>query len=515
MKMFPSNLRNEQGAVPWMTLIVLAAIAGGGFFGWKAYQKRKSSIATIEYRTTPITKGDITQQVTANGSLNPVRTVEVGSQISGTLLDVRVDFNSKVKAGELVAAIDPATYERALVQAQAELANATAGHELAQVNFNRAKDMLAANLISKSEYDQIKANHSQADAMVKTRQANVERAKVDLDRTRIYAPIDGMVISRRVEIGQTVAASLNSPTLFVIANDLAKMQIEAAVSEADVGIVTEGLPVNFSVDAFPGRKFDGTVRQVRFAPTTNQNVVTYTTLVDVDNRELKLRPGMTANANFITAQKKEVLRIPSAALRFRPPTNAIVRMEAKAASPAAGAPPTEEKKVEIATSGPFAGLPVPPWQAGGERRRATEEERTAYENSLTPEQREKYQTVMAEMRARFAQMQQGGGGEGGGGRGGRGGGGGGDRPRRSEPEGPRTQSIYVVDKSDPESSPTQTVLKQITIKLGISDGTNTEVIEGLKEGDLVAYGLVTQAATTPTTTPNPFGGPFGGGGRGR
>jgi len=509
-----STASAKRSGFPWSTLIFIAILVAGGFYGWRWFSSRKTASSTIEYRTVTISKGDVTQQVTANGSLNPVRSIEVGSQISGTLLDVRVDFNSKVKAGELIAQIDPATYERALVQAQAELANAAAGLELAQVNFARSKDLLAANLISKSEFDQAKATHSQAEAVVKTRQANVERAKVDLDRTSIFAPIDGMVISRRVEIGQTVAASLNSPTLFVIAKDLAKMQIEAAVSEADVGIVTEGLPVNFTVDAFPGRKFDGVVRQVRFAPTTNQNVVTYTTLVDVDNRELKLRPGMTANANFITAQKKGVLRIPSAALRFRPPTNAVVRAEAKPATAPSGAA-KEEKKVELATSGPFAGLPIPPWQAGGERRRPTEAERADYEASLTSEQREKYQQVMAEMRARFAQMSQGGGGGGeGGGRGPGGGGGGGDRPRRSEPEGPRTQTVYLVDKSDPATSPSVTVLKQITIKVGISDGSNTEVIEGLKDGDVVAQGTVSQASASATpTTPNPFGGPFGGGRR--
>ena len=498
----------RRGSFPWTTLIVLCALGAGGWFGWRWYTSKAAKAAALEYRTVTIGKGDITQQVTANGALNPVRAVEVGSQISGTLLDVRVDFNSRVKSGQLIAQIDPATYERALVQAQAELANAAAGLELSQVNFNRAKDLFAANLISKSEFDTAKANNSQAEAVVKTRQANVERAKVDLDRTTIYAPIDGMVISRKVEVGQTVAASLNSPTLFIIANDLAKMQIEAAVSEADVGTVVEGLPVNFSVDAFPGRKFNGQVRQVRFAPTTNQNVVTYTTLVDVDNKDLKLRPGMTANTTFITAEKKGVIRIPNSALRFRAPTNAVVLADPKAKAAAASAG-GDGKKVELATSGPFAGLPIPPWQAGGERRRPTDDERAAYEASLTPEQKEKYQQVVAEMRARFAQMSQGGGQGGPGGGGGMGGGG--DRPRRSEPEGPRTQTVYLIEKTTSPTGATVSALKPVSVRLGISDGTNTEVLEGLKEGDVVASGTVSQGPTTAATpTASPFGGPFGG-----
>jgi len=479
-------------------LVVLAAIAGGGYW---YYTQRNNKSAAIEYRSATASRGDVVQAVTANGGITPVRNVEVGSQISGTLTDVKVDFNSKVKAGEVVAQIDPATYERALVQAEAELANANAALELSQLNYNRAKDLFAGQLISRSEYDEAKANHSQSEANVKMRQANVDRAKVDLSRTTIYAPIDGIVITRKIEIGQTVAASLNSPTLFVIANDLAKMRIEAAVSEADVGGVTEGQVVNFTVDAFPTRQFKGTVQQVRFAPNTNQNVVTYTTIVDVENADLKLRPGMTANANIIIGERKGVLRVPNAALRFKPPTGAVV------AAPT-NAPTTENSKVEIATSGPFAGLPVPPWQGKGERRRPSDAERAAYEASLTPEQKTKYQEVMAEMRARFARSERGPGGPGG-----SGGFGGEERPRRSEPEGPRSQTIYLVEKETSSGGNEKSVLKPVMVKLGISDGTNTEVTEGLKEGDVVAIGTITQAAVAQPPSGNPFGGPFGGGPR--
>ena len=484
----------------WGKWILLLLLAGAGYGGWRWYSQKDKQDA-VEYKTTPVAAGDIVQAVTANGALTPVRNVEVGSQISGTLLDVKVDFNDKVKTGDILAQIDPATYERALVQSEAELANSAAAAELTQLNFARAKELFGGKLISKSEFDEARANLSQAEANVKMRQANVERAKVDLSRTTIYAPIDGMILTRKIEVGQTVAASLNSPTLFIIANDLAKMRIEAAVSEADVGNVTEGQTVNFTVDAFPARKFQGKVKQVRFAANTNQNVVSYTTIVEVDNSDLKLRPGMTANANIIIAEKKGVLRIPNAALRFRPPTGAVI-------VGATNAPTSDKPAVEIATSGPFAGLPVPPWQGKGERRRPSDEERTAYEASLTPEQKEKYQQIMTEMRARFAQ----GGGPGGGGGGEGSGGGERQRQRRSEPEGPRTQTIYLLEKETSATGPETSALKPVTVKLGVSDGVTTEVIEGLKEADVVVVGTVSAVATAAAPV-SPFGSPFGGPGR--
>jgi HlyD family secretion protein len=478
----------------WGIWVLLLLAVGAGLAGWRWYSQREKTSA-VEYRTTTVGRGDIVQAVTANGALTPVRNVEVGSQISGTLLDVKVDFNDRVKAGQVLAQIDPATYERALGQADAELANAAAALELAQLNFNRNKELFAAKLISKLESDESRASLSQAEANVKMRQANVERAKVDLSRTTIYAPIDGIVINRRIEIGQTVAASLNTPTLFVIANDLAKMRIEAAVSEADVGGVADGQTVNFTVDAFPSRQFRGVVSQVRFAANTNQNIVTYTTIVEVDNADLKLRPGMTANASIIIAQRKGTLRIPNAALRFRPPADAIIEG-------ATNAPVAQKAKVEIATSGPFAGLPVPPWQASGVRRRPSDEERTAYEATLTDEQKEKYQQIMAEMRARFAQASGGGGSEGSGS--------GEPRPRRREQEGPRSQTVYLLEKPKTSPGTGKVILKPVTVKLGISDGTNTEVTEGLNEGDVVVTGTVSTAAAAP---PAPFGSPFGGPGR--
>lgn len=489
--------------IKWLVILLLAGGAGyAGYSYWKKPEK-----APVEFQTAAISRGDIVQSVTANGSLTPIRMVEVGSQISGMITDIKVDFNSRVKAGEIVAQIDPASYQRALGEAEAQLVNAQATEELAVLEYDRAKELLAANLISKSDFDTRRVNLSQAKATVKTREANVERARVDLERTTIAAPMDGVVISRKVEIGQTVAATMNTPTLFQIANDLAKMRIEAAVSEADVGGVEDGQDVQFTVDAFPGRQFNGQIIQVRYAPTTNQGVITYTTVVGVDNRDLKLRPGMTANARIITAERKGVPRIPNAALRFRPPANAMILGDTNA--PAGGSSTTT--KVELIESGPFAGLPVMPWTSGGERRRPSDEERAAYAASLTPEQKEKYDRITAEMRARFAQGGGGGGGGGGGfgGGGGAGGPGGGER-RRPEATGPRSVTVHLVEKEQGEGGG-RTMLKPVTIKIGISDATHTEVLEGLKEGDVVATGTVVAAAATASAVPNPLGSPFGGG----
>jgi HlyD family secretion protein len=453
-------------------------------------------------KTSPVTRGDVTQIVTANGSLTPVQLVEVGSQISGVITEIKADFNSRVKAGDIVAQIDPATYERALGEAEAELMSAEAGQEMAELNFDRGKQLYASLLISKSDSDQLRVNLSQAKAQVKTREASVERAKVDLSRTTIRAPIDGVVITRKVEAGQTVAAAMNTPTLFTIANDLHNMRIEAAVSEADIGGVEEGQTVQFTVDAFPGRSFEGKVTQVRFAASTNQNVVTYTSIVDVENKDLKLRPGMTASARFITAERKNVLKLPLAAARFRPPAGVTVIGETNApsANAASGA--------ALIESGPFAGLPVMPWMS--ERRRPTDAERTAYAATLTPEQKQKFEKAMAEFRARMAQGGgPGGQGFGGGGFGGGPGAGPGTRPRPESNE-PKTATVYLKQEQAANAPNDQVVLRAVTVKLGIADASSVEVIEGLNENDQVVSGTITATTAAPR---NPLGSPFGGPGR--
>lgn len=492
----------KRRSFPWAGLLTVAVLAAAGWYGWQRFAPKAA--APLKFRTAAVTRGDITQSVTANGNIQPIQSVMVGSQVSGQIVELLVDYNSRVTNGQVLARIDPSTFERALQQAEAELASAEANLALAKVNRDRARDLLAASLIPKSEADQAEANYLQAVASVKMRQANVERAQVDLDRTTIYSPINGIVISRKVDQGQTVAASLNTPNLFQLVGDLARIQIEVAVSEADIGGVNEGQRVTFQVDAFPNRTFEGLVRQVRYEAITNQNVVTYTTVVDVGNDDLKLRPGMTANVSIITAEQRNVLRVPNAALRFRPPEGALVRGDTNAPAMtggAAGAPGM------AAAGGPpgMEGVPTPPWAAEG--RRPSAEERERWMASLSPEQRQAMERLRERMRS------------GGGGPGGFGGEGGG-RPRaqrQAQPEGPVRRTVYVLAKEAGPAGREIEVLKATVIRTGASDATSTEVLDGLNEGDQVVIGVV-PAATTASAAPagSPLGGsPFGGGPRPR
>ncbi len=298
----------------WLILAVaLAGAVGVGWWYWK-----RNATGAVQYTTVPVTRGELTQVVTATGQLNPVKNVQVGSQVSGRILSIHVDFNDPVKENQLIAEIDPASFEQNLLRAEADRASARAAHQLAKVDADRAAELFKQNLLPKADFDRTQAALAQSEAQVKIREAAVESAKVDLSRCKIYSPVDGIVISRSVDEGQTVAASLQSPTLFVIANDLSKMQINANVSEADIGGVEAGQEVRFTVDAFPNRMFRGKVRQVRNAPITVQNVVSYDTIIDVENRDLRLKPGMTANVSVIVAHRDNSLRLPNAALRYRP-----------------------------------------------------------------------------------------------------------------------------------------------------------------------------------------------------
>jgi HlyD family secretion protein len=297
--------------------LLLALVLGAVAFAY--FKLHKPTLAEPEYRTAAVSRGDIRSLVTASGQVEPVINVQVGSQISGTIEEIFADFNSIVTNGQILAQIDPATYRTSLKQAEGELANSKASLELTRINARRAEDLFKSQLISQSDYDQAIASLRQAEAMTQIREAMVDRAQVDLDRTTIYSPIDGIIISREVEVGQTVAASFNTPKLFAIANDLSKMRIHASVSEADIGEVKPGQPVEFTVEAFRNRRFSGTVGQVRNAAQTNQNVITYTTVIEVDNPESQLKPGMTATVSITLAERTNVLKIPNAALRFRPP----------------------------------------------------------------------------------------------------------------------------------------------------------------------------------------------------
>lgn len=446
--------------VKWVVVLLAIAAAGAG---WRWYAGRPDD-TDLEYRKAPVVKGDIVQSVTANGQINPVKNVQVGSQISGIIKDLYVDFNSQVTNGQVIAQIDPSTYQQILTQGEAELANARASLEYARINHRRTKGL--GELVSASELDKALVDFHLAEAVVKMREAALNKAKVDLERTTIYAPIDGIVISRNVDVGQTVAASFTAPTLFVIANDLGKMQIEAAVSEADVGGIEVGQQVDFTVDAFPGRTFHGQVMQVRYAPSTNQNVVTYTTIVEVSNPDLKLRPGMTATASIITAQRHEALKIPNAALRFRPP-EAVLAAAATNTQAAAGAAP--RNGADRVTSG--RGGRGEDWQQRMQ--------------NMSPEER-------AAMRAKFA---------------------GANAARRPPQDASPIRTVYIMEESK-GGNDKKPALKPVKVKIGISDGKDTEIIEGLKEGDVVAIGVNTPAlAANPNTQRppgSPFGSPFGG-----
>src|SRR5213595_2926763 len=298
--------------LPWLIVI-------GGLLLIAFVVRRFRTGGAATYQTANVTRGPITQAVTATGTLNPVLNVQVGSQVSGNISKLFADFNSQVKAGQVVAQIDPALFQATVTQAEGDVASSQAALELARLNAKRTQDLFTRKTSSQADLDQAMASLHQAEANVKIKQGALDKAKADLEHCTITSPIDGVVISRSVDVGQTVAASLQAPIIFAIANDLTKMQIDANVAEADVGVVKIDQNVDFTVDAFPMETFHGKVVQVRNAPITVQNVVTYDTVIGVSNPDLKLKPGLTANVSIIIAHKDDVLQIKNAALRYRPP----------------------------------------------------------------------------------------------------------------------------------------------------------------------------------------------------
>jgi HlyD family secretion protein len=339
-------------------LIAAAAVlvAAVGIWRWGAGSKPKTQMETAR-----LERGKIIAKVTATGTLSALVTVQVGSQVSGRIAELRADFNSTVTKGQLIAKIDPALFQATVEQqranlaaAQGNLAKAKAQAVDAQRQAERARALAEKKLIAQADADTASSNADAlaagvqaAEGQVAQNRAALNSAEVNLAYTSILSPTNGVVISRSVDVGQTVAASLSAPTLFVIAEDLAKMQVDTSVAEADVGRLAAGMDAHFTVDAYPSETFRGKVRQIRNAPQTVQNVVTYDAVIDVDNAALKLRPGMTANVTFIYAQKEDVLRVPNAALRFKPPPGMLgdaggrpggpARAEA-AERPAGGAP---------------------------------------------------------------------------------------------------------------------------------------------------------------------------------
>ncbi len=312
---------NSSGGWRKLILLVLVLLAGGGGI---FYFLRHHNGDALNFNTLTVTRGELTQTVTATGTLNPVVNVTVGSQVSGRISKLNADFNSTVTKGQVLAEIDSSTYQAVVEQVSADLANAQANLELQQAQFTRSRELFNNKLVSGSDYDTALATLHQAEATLKIKQAALSNALVNLNYCKIVSPVDGVVISRAVELGQTVASSFNTPTIFQIANDLTKMQIDANVAEADIGGVIEAQAVEFTVDAYPTRTFRGLVTQVRNSPITVNNVVTYDTVISVTNADYKLKPGMTANVAIIVAQREDALKIPSATLRFRPPDKAVV-----------------------------------------------------------------------------------------------------------------------------------------------------------------------------------------------
>jgi HlyD family secretion protein len=316
-------------------IVALALVAGGvAFFVFK----QSAADTPVVFKTGKIDRGPVEQIVTATGQLSAVVTVQVGSQVSGIILKLNADFNSKVTEGDVIALIDPTRIKAALEQSQAVAKNAAASQARAKVNFeqskrdyDRARELFDKQVLgaaeletAKSKYDLGRVELQSAEAQVAQARASVASARVDLERTIIKAPISGTVLQRAVDVGQTVAASLQAPTLFTIAQDLSKMEVRAAIDEADVGKLKEGLEARFTVDAYPGQEFLATIHQIRSNPNVQQNVVTYDAILRVDNPDQKLRPGMTANVRIVSQRRDNVLRVPNAALRFKPPTDMVL-----------------------------------------------------------------------------------------------------------------------------------------------------------------------------------------------
>jgi HlyD family secretion protein len=407
-----------------------------GILAWRHF----TAAPAVQYATAPVTRGDIAKGITASGTVNPETTVQVGSYVSGAIESVSCDFNTQVKKGQLCAKIDPRPYQSTvdqdranLVAAQAQLAKDQAALNLQKAEFGRAQALLKNSLISQDQFDAAKASFDQAQSQIQVdqstvtqRNATLKSAQVSLDYTNIVSPVDGTVVSRNVTVGQTVAASFQTPTLFLIATDLTKMQVDTSVSEGDIGDVEEGEPVTFTVEAFPGRRFDGSVAQVRQAPEAVQNVVTYDVVATAANADLALKPGMTANVHIITERRAGVLRVPNQALRYTP--------GGVAAAANRTSPPPSGGLLGIARGAAGGGL-----RGGG-----------------------------------------GGGGRGGGGgaggRGAGGGGSGGDRTNQRQGES-RTGQVYVLRDGAPAAVP---------VTLGLDDDTYTEITGGgLAEGDRV------------------------------
>jgi HlyD family secretion protein len=496
----------KKSPLPTLLLgIAVVAILGGGAWYWTT---RKGDGVESAYRTATVERGDIRVAISATGTLSAISTVTVGSQISGQVTDVLVDYNSEVKKGEVLARIDPSTYEAQIEQGNAQIANAQASLRQAQatlanaeLDYTRKADLGQQKLVAQSDVDLARASRDQARAQVNAAQAQIRQqtastqtTRVNLDRTVIRSPVDGVVLTRTIEPGQTVAASLQAPELFTIAEDLSKMKIELAVDEADIGQVKVGQSVSFTVDAFADRQFRGEVQQVRLSATTTSNVVTYPVVVSVDNSDGTLLPGLTVNAEIEVSKRDNILKISNAALRYKPTGE-----QSGAASPAQATP-----------------------QGGQNRGGGVSDDlvRVAGTLQLKPEQQAAFDAALAALRerqaARMAQAQERGasmfGGPGGGQRSGgnAGGGSGAMQAQMRQRMADRMQQDFAPFRAALDDTQKQrwdgelrTLLaakrapvyalvngkpEMVQVRIGASDGTSTEVSGPVKEGDVVVVG---------------------------
>lgn len=457
---------------PLLIAVAVLAVAAAGFWAWK----KSTAASTPTYRFATIERGDLEAAVSATGTLSAVTTVQVGTQVSGKIVEIMVDFNDRVKKGQLIARIDPTLPEQAVRDAQAGVERNQAEVEQAEREYERNKQLFDRKVLTEVEFNNAKYGLAVARANVKSAQVTLDRARQNLSYTQIYAPIDGIVVERSVELGQTVVASMSTPQLFLIANDLSQMQILASVDESDIGAINEGQDVRFSVQAYPNEHFSGAVKQVRLQSKTTENVVNYTVVVRVANNSGKLRPGMTATLEFLTGTASQALLAPNAALRFRPTDEMRAEMlkrfqERRAANGGgeggpefAGRPGAEGS----GGSGPSIG-----GNGGGPEGGPGGFARRAGENA---------------------------GGAAGAGRGGANGAGGAGMGARARGQ-PPTMLWFLDEKGQLATAPVRT---------GLTDGQRT-VVESprIKEGMQVIV-----AVNTPSAAPNAAANPFGGGGFG-
>lgn len=536
-------------------ILVIAAVgvSGGAYYAYRRQPKPP------EITKATVTRGSVVDTVGATGTLEAVTTVQVGSQVSGTVMELNADFNSIVHKGQIIARLDPSLFQTQIDQARANLVRAQADLERlkvaledARVKLQRAQDLATRNLIPPTELETAQVNYRSIEAQLKSAQAamtqaqaNLNQAEVNLQHTIIRSPIDGIVISRNVDVGQTVAASLNAPTLFLLAADLTKMQVRANVDEADVGRIRPGQLVRFRVDAYPTEEFEGRVSQVRLQPTVVQNVVTYTTVIDVPNPQLKLKPGMTANVNIEIARADNVLRVPNAALRFRPTPEmfAALNLPVPPELQRGGGRPAEGGRGIRGQQPAATSALVGDASRGGGRAASSE----AFERGggdqpdvgarggaagglrqggrgavgqMDPERRrqffERMQNLPPEERQRVLQRMR---------AGGEGPGGGPERPPAGRAAASEARPLAVTGAQTIDSLfgplPRQesvgrvwlwvnNQLKPVRVRLGISDGTHTELLsDELPEGTEVVTGIILEQARPQvggqtTGTMNPF-----------